>query len=316
MTDRVQQNLKTSDESKPVHHERSHMGGSASAVDVTATDGKIPNLPHPLECFPSRPYQMPKYTPRPREFCGLSRTRAEGWRSPTMHLAPDREAVRINFTYRNGGTSTAACFSAKARCNQYTEGPHERRYLRFLETDYRCIDFQFQFARIEWQTVAGLKRSYTVDGARQTDDGHITFFEIKACQAYFDEPETADRLELVEGELARHGFSFDRIVGRQLINGVREKLVDDVFLDRLTRFSSDDVCRAVDLIETAGGCCSLGRLHEILHANRCRAKAMANAMLVRRIVGFSLERPPSPDTLVYIPQQLPLQACPLRKLKI
>lgn len=316
MTGRGQQNLKTSDESKPVHHERSRMGGPASAVGVTATGGKIPNLPHPLECFPSRPYQMPKYIPRPRQFCGLSRTRAEGWRSPTIHLAPDREAVRINFTYRNGGTSTAACFSAKARCNQYTEGPHERRYLRFLETDYRCIDFQFQFARIEWQTVAGLKRSYTVDGARQTDDGHITFFEIKACQAYFDEPETADRLELVEGELARHGFGFDRVVGRQLVDGVREKLVDEVFLDRSTRFSSEDALRATDLIESEGGYCPLGKLHEKLHANPRRAAAMANAMLVQRVVGFSIERPPFPETLVFLPKAPPFGACSLRQMKI
>src|SRR3546814_20478965 len=78
-------------------------------------------------------------------------------------------------------------FSVKARSLQYTEGPHESRYFRFLETDYRVCDFQFQIARIEWLTSTGFVRSYTFDGGRQDETGVITFFEIKAHQAYFEE---------------------------------------------------------------------------------------------------------------------------------
>src|SRR3546814_15742060 len=52
-----------------------------------------------------------------------SQPKVEGWHSPVLHLGEDGQAVRINFTYRNGGTSTAARFSVKARSLQYTEGP-------------------------------------------------------------------------------------------------------------------------------------------------------------------------------------------------
>src|SRR3546814_15297016 len=44
-----------------------------------------------------------------------SQPKVEGWHSPVLHLGEDGQAVRINFTYRNGGTSTAARFSVKAR---------------------------------------------------------------------------------------------------------------------------------------------------------------------------------------------------------
>src|SRR3546814_10319350 len=40
-----------------------------------------------------------------------------------------------------------------------------------------------------------------------------SFFEIKAHQAYFEEPETYDRLQEAEKELARHGIKLERIVG-------------------------------------------------------------------------------------------------------
>src|SRR3546814_16260068 len=85
----------------------------------------------------------------------LSQPKVEGWHSPVLHLGEDGQAVRINFTYRNGGTRTAARFSVKARSLQYTEGPHERRYFRFLETDYRVCDFQFKIERIERLTSKG-----------------------------------------------------------------------------------------------------------------------------------------------------------------
>src|SRR3546814_15452172 len=66
-----------------------------------------------------------------------SQPKVGGWHSPVLHLGEDGQAVRINFTYRNGGTSTAARFSVKARSLQYTEGPHESRYFRFRSEERR-----------------------------------------------------------------------------------------------------------------------------------------------------------------------------------
>src|SRR3546814_10954055 len=62
-------------------------------------------------------------------------------------------------------------------------------------------------------TSTGFVRSYTFDGGRQDETGVITFFEIKAHQAYFEEPETYDRLQEAEQEWARHGIKLERIVG-------------------------------------------------------------------------------------------------------
>src|SRR3546814_1067897 len=83
-------------------------------------------------------------------------------------------------------------WSSDVCSSDLTEGPHESRYFRFLETDYRVCDFQFQIARIEWLTSTGFVRSYTFDGGRQDETGVITFFEIKAHQAYFEEPRSEE----------------------------------------------------------------------------------------------------------------------------
>src|SRR3546814_2009206 len=118
-------------------------------------------------------------------------------------------------------------FSLKSCALLYTEGPYESLYIRFLETYYRVCEFQFQSARIEWLTSTGFVRSYTFDGGRQDETGVITFFEIKAHQAYFEEPETYDRLQEAEKELARHGIKLERIVGDRF-EGVIVDTINDV----------------------------------------------------------------------------------------
>src|SRR3546814_2240207 len=122
-------------------------------------------------------------------------------------------------------------WSSDVCSSDLTEGPHESRYFRFLETDYRVCDFQFQIARIEWLTSTGFVRSYTFDGGRQAETGVITFFEIKAHQAYFAEPETYDRLHKAEKELARHGIKLERII-RDRFEGVLVATINDVSMDR------------------------------------------------------------------------------------
>lgn len=275
-------------------------------------------IPHPSECLPRRKRKskwLPRHDRRDASPWRPSQPKVEGWHSPVLHLGEDGQAVRINFTYRNGGTSTAARFSVKARSLQYTEGPHESRYFRFLETDYRVCDFQFQIARIEWLTSTGFVRSYTFDGGRQDETGAIVFFEIKAHQAYFDEPETYDRLQEAEKELARHGIKLERIVGDRF-DGVIVDTINDVYMDRSASFSREQEYRALEQIEKDGGVTPLGKLRESIHTDPRHGRAIVNAMLVRRIVGFSLRRPLSPDTPVRRPARLPVGVSPLRNLKI
>src|SRR3546814_10840077 len=81
-------------------------------------------IPHPSECLPRRKRKskwLPRQDRRNASPWRPSQPKVEGWHSPVLHLGEDGQAVRINFTYRNGGTSTAARFSVKARSLQRSE---------------------------------------------------------------------------------------------------------------------------------------------------------------------------------------------------
>ena len=281
-----------------------------------------PLIPHPLECVPRRrPARTPVWLPK-RERCDAARlhprkSREEGWHSPIIRFADDGEAVRINFTYRNGGTSTSGRMSIKAGCNQYCEGPHEKNYFRILETDCDTYDFQFQIACFEWRTSAGLIRRYFVDGGRQDVSGEIRFFEIKAHQAYFDEPETADRLEEAEKVLAKHNIALDRIVGRDLLTDtIRLAMANEVYADRMTRVTDAQVASARECIDREGGIAPLRKVQEGIHPDPRHARAIANAMLVWRQIAFRLDRPVSGDTAVRAPTTPPPSAHSLRGLSL
>src|SRR3546814_16989630 len=125
-----------------------------------------------------------------------------------------------------------------------------------------------------------------------------------AHQAYFEEPETYDRLQEAEKELARHGIKLERIVGDRF-EGVIVDTINDVYMDRSASFSREQEYRALEQIETDGGVTPLGKLRESVHTDPRHGRAIANAMLARRIVVFSL-RPPLPlDTHVRRPARLP-----------
>src|SRR3546814_12619391 len=91
-----------------------------------------------------------------------------------------------------------------------------------------------------------------------------SFFEIKAHQAYFEEPETYDRLQEAEKELARHGIKLERIVGDRF-EGVIVDTINDVYMDRSASFSREQEYRALEQIEKDGGVTPLGKLRESVH---------------------------------------------------
>lgn len=275
----------------------------ASVVSGRAADiaGSRPlRIPHPLECARRRPARAPSWEPaRDRRDAGGQRLRpstAEGWHSPKLVTAVDAGAVDINFTYRNWHT-TSATFGMKPGRNQYVEGPHEEAFLRFLETNAAVIDYQFQAATIEWTTAKGERREYTVDGGYETSAG-LTFFENKASQAYFDDPEIADRIGQAESFLATLGIAFDRVVGSHLIDPMRWRVVKDVFDNRKTPFGPRQLATLDETCAADGGATTLGRLLSLLSPHRQRARAIADAMLVRRVVDFDLRLPPTDHTLV------------------
>jgi hypothetical protein len=289
---------------------------------IDAPERGLPPIPHPLECAPRRrparkPVWLPKRDRRDAPHLHPRKSRDEGWHSPVIRFADDGEAVRINFTYRNGGTSTSGRMSIKAGCNQYCEGPHEKNYFRILETDCDTYDFQFQIACFEWRTSGGLIRRYFVDGGRQAVSGEIRFFEIKSHQAYFHDPETADRLEEAEKVLAKHDIALDRIVGQDLVaDGILLAMANEVYADRMTRITDAQVASALECIEREGGIAPLRKVQESIHPDPRHARAIANAMLVWRQIAFRLDTPVTGDTAVCPPRTPPAGARSLRSLSL
>jgi hypothetical protein len=259
-------------------------------------------IPHPLECERRRPPRQARWSPsrdrghrsRPRK----PRSHHEGWHSPRLRTAPDGGPIRINFNYRNGFT-TSAGFGLKPGRDQYFEGPHEAAYFRLLETDCDTIDYQFQPVQAEWTTARGETRRYTFDAVREAAE--LELIEIKADWSYFHEPQTADTLAAAEEAIAQHGLKLKRVVGSDLIDNVRSRIIKDVFACRLTAFGQRERDLVQELITAAGGHAPLGLVRERLSNDRYLARAIANAMLVRRAIGFSLTRPPSADTPVHLP---------------
>lgn len=274
-------------------------------------------IPHPLECAPRRPYR-PKWLPNiDRDYRGCETPtlpRTEGWHSPVIQTGEGGGAVRINFTYRNGATNTSARFGMKPRCLQYTEGPHEKLFFRYLETNSAVIDYQFQIARIEWRTSAGLTRSYTCDGGWQNEDGQIIFFEVKAHDAYFRVPDFQARLDEAQIELAQFDIGFAKISGEDLADPVRMAMVNEVYQDRLTPVSEANEQIALETLQSHEGSVPLGLIREQLHGDPRLASSIANAMLVRRIIGFKLDKPVTNNTPVHRPKMLRRGCRTLRNL--
>src|SRR3546814_3515093 len=86
---------------------------------------------------------------------------------------------------------------------------------------------------------------------------------------------------------SRHGIKLERIVGDRF-EGVIVDTINDVYMDRSASFSREQEYRALEQIEKDGGVTPLGKLRESVHTDPRHGRAIANAMLVRRIVGFSL----------------------------
>ena len=261
-------------------------------------------IPHPRECLPRRPARVPTYEPRrDRRDAGrrpLPRGALEGWHSPRLVASPNLGHMRVNFNYRNYFT-TAAGYGEKPRRAQYFEGPYELALFRFLEMSTRIVDYQFQPLQIQWETSSGQTVSYTTDVIYATETAEIGVEEVKATNAYFEQAETHDLLALFEAEIEKEGARFYRRNGRHLVDRAIWRTVKDAFDDRRTAYSDQDVERVREVIVREGGAAPLGPIVDGLHVSSRQGLAMLNAMMVQRLVGFDLVRPPTADTIVTIP---------------
>lgn len=259
-------------------------------------------VPHWRDCQPRRPARWVRHAPR-RDAGMTMRPRSvdEGWRDGRLRTDPHGRPMRINMTYTNGFI-TSADFSPKIGQDVFGEGPFEGIYRSRLTADCDTVEFQFQIGEISWTTKDGGERSYTPDGGRITSDGREIWFEIKAHESYFQCPETADLLAQAELVLAEHGIELETVDGSKLLEDPeRMRRVTEVLRFRNVPYDDADVAKAHALILQHDGRAPLGRITSILSNNRLRGAAMANAMLLRRDIGFHLDAAITPDTTVHIP---------------
>lgn len=260
-------------------------------------------LRHPMECLPFRPEARPKWSPsRLGQRTRNVRDEAANFKNYQPKLLVDKAlgAVRINFRYA-AFQSISAAHSHKAGRDQYFEGPHEAYGFRLHEIDPNFVDLQYQPLAVEWISSTGKTQRMTLDYGVETQDGRVIFGEDKASQDYFDDPQIAVRLDLVESLLTGLGASLERRVAGGLTSAVQRRCVKDIFDARRTHFDVSAVDRARALITADGGASPLGRVLEVLGAPPVVALEMARAMMHRRLLSMPIMSPPMPDTLVTIP---------------
>lgn len=207
--------------------------------------------------------------------------------------------MRINMTYRNS-CMTSADFSPTIGCDVFGEGASEGIYRSILTTDQQTAEFQFQICTIHWSTKDGEDRHYTFDGGRITADGRECWFEVKAHRSYFNDPDIADVLDLAERELARHDIELERIDGSKLLDPVKLRTVNSVLRHRNVPFDKRDILNAHTVIDRHGGIAPFAKVAAALDTSRRRSEAMMSAMLIRRAIGFPVDRPLTPDTPIQV----------------
>jgi hypothetical protein len=291
-----------------VRHHISEGNGSSTpenweAIGEDQSISFSPRLKHPMECMPFRPRPRPVWTPphHDRHNVGKPReTERPGWRRTKLVAASNLGAVRINFRYASHQAMMAS-HSDKAGRDQFFEGHHETFGFRLHEISPIVLDLQYQPIRLEWETLAGKRRSLTLDWAIEQQDHELVFGEDKADESYFSEPDLAERLDFAEAFLNKNGAALERRVAGALPTEIKRRVVKDIFDSRRTKFSAQQVERVQTLIKQDGGTTSFGRVLAVIDQHPALSVNIAYAMMHRRHLAIPLSAPPMPDTLVTMP---------------
>ncbi|WP_312163588.1 TnsA endonuclease N-terminal domain-containing protein [Phenylobacterium sp.] len=214
----------------------------------------------------------------------------------TVVLTPDGSPIRSVLTGRRIMV-TGFYTSRKAGCAMPYEGMNELALLKHCEVDTSVIDYRSQPFRFEF-VIDGVKRTYIADCTRLMDDGTIEVLEAKASSKYLRDPKYAEKLKAVESTCNKLGWRF-RAVTRNHLFEPRPVFanVDLIQSRRFVRIDEADAYRTVEFIEGEGGETTLGRLSEVLGRGP-GGFAIAQAMMVRRLITLDLRAPLSAMSLV------------------
>lgn len=211
-------------------------------------------------------------------------------------MTPDGSPIRSVLTGRRVMV-TGFYTSRKAGLALPYEGMNELALLKHCEVDTVVVDYRSQPFRFEF-VLNGAKRIYIADCVRLLDDGTVEVVEAKGDLKQLQAPHYAEKLDAVRAACEHLGWRFRVLSRRQLFEPhVVYANVDLIQSRRMVHFDDAHAYRAVAFVEEEGGATTLGRLSEAL-GGEPRGLAMAQAMMVRRLIAIDLSKPLTSDSRV------------------
>ncbi len=216
--------------------------------------------------------------------------------SAIVVMTPDGSPIRSVITGRRPMVTGFYTSRKAGRALPY-EGMNEQALLKRSEVETSVVNYRSQPFRFEL-VIEGTKRIYIADCVRLLSDGSIEVLEVKGRLKQLPPPEYVEKLSLVREICDRLGWQF-RILGhRQLFEPeVVYANIDLIQRRRTVPFDQIQAYRALEMIERAGGEVPLGQLADAV-ASRPQGMAIAQAMMVRRLVSIDLTRPLNADSNV------------------
>jgi hypothetical protein len=209
---------------------------------------------------------------------------------------PDDRPIRTILTGRRR-IVTGSYPSRKAGRAFPHEGMNEQAFFMHSEVDTEVIDYRAQPFRFEF-VMDGVKRIYIADCVRLLEGNRIEVVEVKNDRRALKDPDYAMKLGCVREICARLGWGF-RVVFREQIfkPAIVHANVVEVQSRRMVPFDPSHGYLALNLIERLGGEAPLGKLAETLSERR-KGAAIAQAMMVARLIDIDLSRPLGADNAV------------------
>jgi hypothetical protein len=209
---------------------------------------------------------------------------------------PDDRPIRTIVTGRRRITTGVYPSSKSGRSFPF-EGMNEQAFLMHCEVDTRVSDYRAQPFRFEF-VIDGAKRIYIADCARLIEGGRIEVVEVKNDRRALRDPDYAMKLTYVRDICAQLDWDFRVVLKSEIFTpAVVHANVVDIQSRRQVKFDASHSYRALDLIDRMGGCAPLGKIAEAIGDRRV-GMAMAQAMMVARLIDIDLSRPLGVDSSV------------------
>ncbi len=224
--------------------------------------------------------------------------------SATVVLTPDGAPIRSVLTGRRVMV-TGFYNSRKAGRALPYEGMNELALLKRSEVDTQVVDYRSQPFRFEF-VLDGAKRIYIADCVRLLEDRSIEVIEVKGDPRQLQAPAYAEKLDAVRDACSKLDWRFRVLTRKQLFEPkVSYANIDQIQSRRMVRFDQSQAYRAVDFLDQRGGKTTLGSLAETLGKGPLGI-AIAQAMMVSRLIEIDLNVPLSAESQVQLVAQRPV----------